>query len=66
MINTEPIKFNEHSIIVGFRKDFEIALENHQESANAYLEALEREIAEKGIDAVVKRLRAEHQSRTHM
>jgi hypothetical protein len=65
MINTEPIKFNEHSIIVGFRKDFEIALENHQESANAYIEALEREIAEKGLDFVVKRLRAKHQSEMH-
>ena len=51
--------------IVGFRKEFETALENAQKSANAYAEALEREIAEKGLDAVVKRLRAKHQSEMH-
>lgn len=48
--------------IVGFRQDFETALENAQKSATEYANALEREIAEKGLDFVVKRLRAKHQS----
>ena len=41
------------------------ALENAQQSALEHANALEREIAEKGLDAVVKRLRAKHQSEMH-
>lgn len=41
------------------------ALENAQQSATEYANALEREIAEKGLESVVKRLRAKHQSEMH-
>lgn len=50
---TEPVK------IVGFRQEFEQALISAQKNALAHAEALEREIAEKGLDAVVKRLKKE-------
>lgn len=51
---TEPVK------LVGFRQEFEQALEGAQERALAHANAIEKEIAEKGLDAVVARIRKEH------